>query len=69
MGGDGAVGGRLVPTLSSASAYSRVRAERDRFLVDINSGGQRGGMGTAAVATNQLSHARRDVRNPGDHLL
>lgn len=62
-GGDGAVGGRLVGALSSASAYSRVGAERDRFLVDINGGGQRGGVGTAAVASNQLSHARRDVGN------
>lgn len=43
--------------LSSASAHSRGRTERERFLVDINSGGQRNG-----AAANPLLQARKDVR-------
>lgn len=56
-GGSSAFGGAGSGSgLEQSSASSRGRAERDRFLVDINGGGQRGG-----AAANPLLHARKNV--------
>lgn len=40
---------------ASSNSHQRGKNERDRFLVDINSGGQRGG----AAAPSTLLHARK----------
>ncbi len=58
-GGDGvssAFGGSGSGTGLGSAAGSRGRTERDRFLVDINSGGQRSG-----AAANPLLNARKNV--------
>lgn len=56
----GAGGSGAGLALSSANSHPRGRSERDRFLVDINSGGQRGG-----AAPSPLLHSRRDVSSAG----
>lgn len=54
--------------LASAASHQRGRTERDRFLVDINSGGQRSGVSAAS-----LLQARKNVRlidrNTGNRYL
>lgn len=61
-GGDGGSstfgGGGAGVGLGQSSASSRGKAERDRFLVDINNVGQRSG-----AAANPLLHARKNVRD------
>lgn len=55
-GSSGGVG--LAFSSSSTNSHQRGKNERDRFLVDINSGGgQRGGV----AAPSTLLHARKDV--------
>lgn len=61
-GGDGVSGtfggaGSGMGLALSSCSHPRGRGERDRFLVDINSGGQRNN----GAAPNALLHARKDV--------
>ena len=64
--GGGGAGSGLGLALASSSSHPRGRSERDRFLVDINGGGQRSG-----ATPNALLHARTHVRGLCDvwHIL
>ena len=55
-GGGGGGGAGVGLGLASSNSHPRGRSERDRFLVDINGGGQRSG-----ATPNALLHARTNV--------